>query len=167
MKKSTKLTLILFLLLVGSAIPLYIYTHRENVKADAITISGNLAHPLTIDLNQLQNQPQLTLQVTLSSSSKPAENGVFTYTGVPLKDLLDQANISANASSVYIQSVDGYGISISIYDATKSNTILACKKDNQVLTSLKDGGEGPIRLIIGDDEFAQRWIRGVSSIEVK
>ncbi len=167
MKKSTKLTLILFLLLVASAIPLYIYTHPENAKADSITISGNLAHPLTIELNQIQNQPQLTLQVTLSSSSKPTENGVFTYTGVPLKDLLAQANIAANASSVYIQAVDGYGISISIQDATKSNTILAYKKDNQLLTSLRDGGEGPIRLIIGDDEFAQRWIRGVSLIEVQ
>jgi DMSO/TMAO reductase YedYZ molybdopterin-dependent catalytic subunit len=81
--------------------------------------------------------------------------------------LLEQAHVSANATSVYIQAADGYGTTISIQGSQNTNTILAYQKDGAPLTTLSAWGEGPIRLIIGNDEFAQRWIRGVAIIEVK
>jgi hypothetical protein len=31
---------------------------------------------------------------------------------------------------------------------------------------LKNDGEGPLRLIIGSDQYAQRWVRGVVSVIV-
>jgi DMSO/TMAO reductase YedYZ molybdopterin-dependent catalytic subunit len=166
-KKPTKITLILFVLLVISVVPLYIYTHPDSAKADALQITGNVGTPLAVELSQLQNYSPLTMQITLSSSSRPSENGVFNYTGVPLKDLLAQAGASTNASSVYIQALDGYGTTITIQEAIDSNTILAYQKDSVLLSALKDGGEGPVRLIIGDDVYAQRWIRGVAIIEVR
>ncbi len=167
MKKTTKITLTLFLLLIALAVPLYIYTHPESMKTDTLQITGNVGNPVTIELSQLQNYGSLTMQVTLSSSSRPSDNGIFNYTGVVLSDLLEQAQMSANASSVYIQALDGYGTTISIQDAVNSNTILAYQKDSAPLIPLKEGGEGPIRLIIGADPYAQRWIRGVAVIEVR
>jgi hypothetical protein len=47
------------------------------------------------------------------------------------------------------------------------NTIIAYQKDGASLTQLKDGGEGTLRLIIGNDEFAQRWLRGVAVIQAR
>ncbi len=167
LKKSTKIALSFFLFLVILAVPLYIYTHPENVNAYTLSIKGNVDNPQEIELSQLQSYPTLTIQITLSSSSRPSENGVFNYTGVTLKSLLEQANVSSNASSVYIQAVDGYGTTISIQEAMDSNTLLAYEKDGMLLENLKDGGEGPLRLIIGNDVYAQRWIRGVAIVEVQ
>jgi DMSO/TMAO reductase YedYZ molybdopterin-dependent catalytic subunit len=167
MRKATKITLIIFLLLVALAVPLYYYTHPDTAQADTIQIRGNVGNPSTITLSELKNYTPLTLQVTLSSSSRPSDNGVFNYTGTPLKTLLEQAQVSANATSVYIQALDGYGTTIPIQDAMNPDTILAYQKDGAPLTALKDGGEGPVRLVIGSDQYAQRWVRGVATIEVR
>ena len=102
----------------------------------------------------------------MSSSSRPSDNGVFNYTGVTLKTLLEQAQVSANATSVYIQASDGYGTNIPIKDAMNSKTIIAYQKNGASLIPLKDDGEGPLRLVIGSDQYAQRWVRGVAAIQV-
>ena len=52
-------------------------------------------------------------------------------------------------------------------DALNQNTIIAYERNDAPLTALKDDGEGPLRLIIGNDQYAQRWIRGIVSIEVR
>ena len=77
-------------------------------------------------------------------------NGVFDYVGVQLKTLLEQTKTSANSTSVYLQASDGYGSAIPIQDALNENTIIAYKRNGSALTLLKDNGEGPLRLIIGN-----------------
>jgi DMSO/TMAO reductase YedYZ molybdopterin-dependent catalytic subunit len=166
MKKSTKITLALFIILVVSAVPLYLYTRPAQVKEGAVQIKGQVSNPLTITFSQLENYTPQTLEVTLSSSNPISDNGVFNYTGATLRTLLEQANLSANATSVYIQASDGYGTTIPIQDAMNQNTIIAYQKNGVPLTALKDDGEGPLRLIIGSDPYAQRWVRGVVAIEV-
>ena len=165
MRKITKITLALFIILVASAIPLYLYTRPAQVQEGNLQIKGQVSNPLTITFSQLENYTPQTLEVTLSSSSRISDNGVFNYTGVTLRTLLEQANVSANATSVYIQASDGYGTTIPIQDAMNQNTIIAYQKNGLPLTALKDDGEGPLRLIIGSDQYAQRWVRGVVAIE--
>lgn len=166
MKKTTKITLVTFLFLVMAAVPLYFYTRPEAVQTGTILITGQVNNPLNITFSQLQTYTRTTIQVTLSSSSRLSDNGVFNYTGVTLKTLLEEARVSANATSVYIQASDGYGTTISIKDALNSNTIIAYQKNGASLTQLKDDGEGPLRLVIGSDQYAQRWVRGVAAIQV-
>jgi DMSO/TMAO reductase YedYZ molybdopterin-dependent catalytic subunit len=166
MQKTTKITLIIFLFLVVAAVPLYFYTRPAAVQIGTIQITGQVNNPLNITFSQLQTYTQITIQVTLSSSSRLSDNGVFNYTGVTLKTLLEHAEFFANATSVYIQASDGYGTNISINDALNSNTIIAYQKNGSFLTPLKDDGEGPLRLIIGSDQYAQRWVRGVATIQV-
>jgi DMSO/TMAO reductase YedYZ molybdopterin-dependent catalytic subunit len=166
LKKSTKIVLGFFILLIVAAVPLYYYTRPETTQTDIIQIKGKVTNPITLTINQLKSQPSTTLQVTLSSSSRPSENGVYNYTGVQLPELLAQANILDSATSIYIQASDGFGTTIPIQDAMNQNTIIAYQRNSSPLTALRDGGEGPLRLIIDSDEFAQRWIRGAVSIEV-
>ena len=162
----TKITLAVFLFLVAAVVPLYFYTRPAAIQAGTIQITGQVNNPLNITFSQLQTYTRTTIQVTLSSSSRLSENGVFNYTGVTLKTLLEQAKVSATATSVYIQASDGYGTNISIKDAMNSNTIIAYQKNGASLTPLKDDGEGPLRLVIGSDQYAQRWVRGVAAIQV-
>jgi DMSO/TMAO reductase YedYZ molybdopterin-dependent catalytic subunit len=167
MKRSTKIALSLFVLLIVAAVPLYYFTRPNGTQlAGSLQIRGNVDNPITLTLSDLQSLPSITLQVSLSSSSHQDENGVFNYTGIPLKDLLSQAQANTNATLIYIQASDGYGTTITIQDAENQNTIIAYQKDGQPLTLLKDGGEGPLRLIIGSDQYAQRWVRGIAAINV-
>jgi DMSO/TMAO reductase YedYZ molybdopterin-dependent catalytic subunit len=164
MEKTKKATLIVFILLIGAFFPLYYFTHSE-IHEDALLIRGDVKNSLTITLSQLKNYEQTTLKVSLLSKEKSQENGVFNYTGVLLKDLLTQAQLNDNATSVFVQASDGYGTTLTIQEATSKNTILAYKKGEVTINSLKNSGEG-LRLIIGDDTYAQRWIRDVAKIEV-
>ena len=166
MKKTSKIALAILIILVAAAVPLYFYTRPAAVPLGTLQITGQVSNPMDVTLIQLQTYTPLTLQVTLTSSSQPSGNGVFNYTGVLLSALLQKAGVSANATSVYIQASDGYGTTLSMQDAMSQKTIIAYQKDGESLTPLKNGGEGPFRLIVGTDQYAQRWVMGVVSIQV-
>jgi DMSO/TMAO reductase YedYZ molybdopterin-dependent catalytic subunit len=166
MKKRTKIAVAVLIVLVAAAVPLYFYTRPPPLPQGTFEITGQVSNPMNITLSQLQSYAPLTLQVTLTSSGSPSSNGVFNYTGVLLSTLLQKAGVSANATSVYIQASDGYATTLSMQDAMSNKTIIAYEKDGAFLTPLKDGGEGPFRLIIGTDQYAQRWVMGVVSIRV-
>ncbi len=166
MKKSTKIALAILIVLVAAAVPLYFLSRPASVPQGTLQITGQVSNPMNITLSQLQTYTPVTLQVTLTSSSQPSGNGVFNYTGVPVSTLLQKAGVSANATSVYVQASDGYGTTLSMQDAMNRKTIIAYEKDDASLAALKNGGEGPLRLIIGTDQYAQRWVSGVVSIQV-
>jgi DMSO/TMAO reductase YedYZ molybdopterin-dependent catalytic subunit len=167
MKKATKIAIAAFVVLIVAAVPLYFYTRPTPMLADvALNVQGKVAAPLNLTLSQLQTYQPTTVQVTLTSSSNPQDNGVFNYTGVPISELLTDANILDGATSVYIQAQDGYGATLTIQEAMSPNTIIAYQRDGAPLTPLRSDGEGPLRLIIGDDQYAQRWVRGVAAIQV-
>ncbi len=167
MRKTTKIATVTFVLLLVAIVPIYFMMRQNTGNEGNIQIRGAVANPTAFTYSELEALPFTTITVTLSSSSHIEDNGVFNYTGISLGMLLEQAQIFPNASSVYLQASDGYGTTISLQDAQKSNTILAYEKDDKALTPLSSGGEGPVRLIIGDDIYAQRWTRGVSVIEAR
>lgn len=167
MNKATKIAVIALVIVVGITVPIYSYTRQNAGTEGNIQIKGAVNSPGNFTYSQLEAFTPVTVTVTLSSSSHPADNGIFNYTGVRLSTLLERAQIASNATSVYLQAEDGYGTTIPLQDAEKENTIVAYMKDGVVLTPLSTGGEGPFRLIIGDDQYAQRWTRGVSVIEIR
>lgn len=165
MKKLTKIALIALIALVIAAFPLYYYAHPDAPQpTGTLQIKGNVANPANLTFEMLEAYPATTMQVTVKG--KQADNGDFIYTGVTLKTLLQQAEISDNATSVFIQASDGYGTTLTLEEANKETTFIAYQKDGAAMTPLNDGGEGPFRLIIADEEFAQRWVRGVAAIIV-
>lgn len=166
MQKNRILVITLIAVLIAVAIPLYFYTRPAPIPQGTLQITGQVNNTVNLTLSQLQAFTPLTLQVTLTSSGSPSSNGVFNYTGVLLSTLLQKAGVSANATSVYIQASDGYGTTLTMQDAMGQKTIIAYQKNGVALTPLKNGGEGPFRLIIGTDQYAQRWVQGVVSIKV-
>ncbi|MCW4010333.1 MAG: molybdopterin-dependent oxidoreductase [Candidatus Bathyarchaeota archaeon] len=167
MKKANKIALVALVVLVLVTVPVYVYMRQNSGTEGSILIKGKVGNPGNFTYSQLEGFAPVTVQVTLSSSGHAQDNGVFNYTGVPLGVVLEEADAFENATSVYLQAADGYGTTIPIADAKAANTILAYQKDGAALTALVEGGEGPLRLIIGNDQFAQRWIRGVSIIDVR
>jgi DMSO/TMAO reductase YedYZ molybdopterin-dependent catalytic subunit len=167
LKNSTKIALLVFAVLIVAAIPLYYYTRPDPTQpSGTLQIKGAVANPANLTYTQIAAYPSLTREVTLSSSGHHSDDGNYTYTGVTLKEILTQAKISQNATSVYIQASDGYGTTLTIQEAQKEGVFIAYLKGGSALTLLSNGGEGPYRLIISSDQFAQRWVRGVVSITV-
>ena len=165
MKKANKVAVAAIITLIVITIPVYVYIHQDTGTPGSIQIRGAVGHPENLTYTQIEAFSPVTVQVNVKSD-RPAENGTFNYTGVPLMFLLEQAQISSNASSVYILAPDGFAITLSIQDAQKANTIIAYLKDGKSMSPLSDGGEGPMRLVIGEDQFASRWVKDVSLIEV-
>lgn len=165
MKKSTKVAFIALVILVIAVIPLYYYTRPNAAQpVGTLQIRGTVANASNLTYTQLASFPAISMQVTINGHQ--GGNGNFTYTGVTLKELLTQAGANSNATSVYIQASDGYGTTLTMEEATQADVIIAYQKEGTTMTQLKDGGEGPFRLIIGSDEFSQRSVRGVVAIEV-
>lgn len=165
MDKNQKIVVTIIIILAVAFFPLYFFTH-VGIQEDTLQISGNVHNSVNMTLSQLKTYEPVTIQVTLFSSGKSQENGDFNYTGVLLKDLLNKAQASDNATAVFIQAADSYGTTLTLEEATSQNTIIAYQKDGVQMVPLKDSGDG-FRLIVGNDTYAQRWIRGVVAIDVR
>ena len=150
MKKANKIVLIAFAILVSLTVIVYFYPHQNIVTEGSIIIRGAVGNPENVTFGQMEAFSPVTVEVTLSSVFHSADNGTFNYTGVSLKALLDQAQVFPNANSIFIQAPDGYAVTISIQEAQKTSTILAYLKDGTLMTPLSSGGEGPVRLVMGD-----------------
>lgn len=165
MKNSTKIALVALVILVVAVIPLYYFTRPDATQpAGTMQIRGSVSNPANLTYTQLSSYPVISMQVTINGHQ--GGNGNYTYTGVALKELLTQAGASGNATSVYIQASDGYGTTLTMEEATQANVFIAYQKEGATMSPLNEGGEGPYRLIIANDEFSQRWTRGVVAIEV-
>lgn len=165
--KSTKVALGVFVILIVMVIPLYYYTRPDASQPfGTLQIKGDVNNPSNLTYTELTAYHSVTQEVTVSSSSHHTDDGNYTYTGVTLKEILTQAQVDSNATAVYVQASDGYGTTLTIQEAEKDSVFIAYLKEGKALTLLSEGGEGPFRLIISSDEFAQRWVRGVVSISV-
>lgn len=167
MKKANKIVVIAFVILVSITVIAYFSTRQNPETEGSLVIKGAVSNPEILTVSQIEAFPPVTVQVTVRDDPNPAYNGVFNYSGVTLKVLLDQSHISPSASSVFIQALDNYAVTLSIQDAEKATTILAYQKDGAPMPPLSAGGEGPIRLVIGDQGAPHDWVKDVTLIEVK
>jgi DMSO/TMAO reductase YedYZ molybdopterin-dependent catalytic subunit len=168
LKKETKIVIITLVLLIVIAVPLYLHLHSDDLQDTVLRIEGNVNNPINLTLNELKDMEPTTVDVELVSSSRPEDSGTFTYVGATLWSLLELADISEEAESVYIEAIDSYGITININDIKQNQqAVLAYSKNDEPLAPFAEGGEGPLRLIIGSDQYAQRWIKSVARVEVR
>jgi DMSO/TMAO reductase YedYZ molybdopterin-dependent catalytic subunit len=167
MNKGTKTAAIVFVLLVAVAVPLYFFSRPADVQEGALQVRGNVNNPLNLTMNEIEDLPSSDMKATLDSATHVEDEGNFTYTGVTIASLLDLAEVSEDASSVLIQSIDTYAITLSVDEIMENPKImLVYQQDGQALASHAEGGNGPLRLVIGSDEFAQRWVTSVVLLEI-
>jgi DMSO/TMAO reductase YedYZ molybdopterin-dependent catalytic subunit len=167
MKKSIKILIIVFCALAIVEIPLYYTVHPTDAIQGYVIIKGNVAHPLNMSISDIQAMPSTTITARLTSSGSPQENGVFTYTGVTVWNLLQKAGVSDNATSAYVLASDAYGAVLTLKEIkSDSQIVLAYMQDGAMIKSQADGGWGPLRLVIGSDAYANRWVKWVVSITV-
>ncbi len=168
MKKATKLLIIAFTVLVIIEIPLYYIVHPTGATQGALQIKGKVNHPLNMTISDLQALPAVDLTARLTSSGSPQENGLFNYTGVTLWSLLEKAGVQDDATSAYVVASDAYGAVITIQELKDNpKIIIAYMEAGEMIKTQADGGWGPLRLVIGSDAYANRWVKWVVSIDVR
>lgn len=135
---------------------------------DAILLQGvDLKTPLRIDTALMQSLPRQHLQATEHGHQEQFEGvwllDVLKKAGAPLGENL-RGPLLRDVLSV--QARDGYGIVFSLAELDtgfrQRPVLLADRRDGKPLA----GDEGPLRLVVADEQRPARWIRQISGFRL-
>lgn len=161
MARRALLVLVVLFCALSPAIPA-----EPDVPVVTIILHGS-SH-VTHTMSALKSMPAVSVRVRDELGSH-AE-----YTGVPLSELLAASSVEFGkavrgerlAEFVLISAADGYRVLFSIAEvdpAFRSRTILLCYGKGGSALPEK---EGPLRLVVADEDRHARWVRQVTTIEV-
>jgi len=126
-----------------------------------LKVDGKVNKSLELTYNQIRCLPKVTAKPRLVCT------GVFvdeaTWTGVPLKNILDLAGMQADANDLILTSVDGYRTEVNLKDALQQDSFLAYEVNGQILPVLHGF---PIKAVFPDMPGA-KWIKWLVEIQVK
>jgi len=123
-----------------------ILTPTINTNTWKLTVKGLLNNPLELTYEELKSLPAVEEYATLECiSNKIGEDLISTalWKGIPLKDILEKAQIRPEATYVVFKCYDGYDVGIPIERALK--TILAYEMNGATLP--QDHGF-PLRAVV-------------------
>ena len=170
----------------------YVLTHYDIPAVDPFTwslaVDGEVKHPLSLSLAELQSMPTRTVRVTLECAgngrvgvtprpvSQPWLNGAVgtaEWTGVPLRDLLEDAAPTDRAVDVVFTGHDhgfergveqDYARGLTLADATTEDVLVAYAMNGSPLP-LQHGF--PVRLVVpGWYGMAHvKWLRSITVID--
>ncbi|MCH4888100.1 hypothetical protein EZV73_10980 [Acidaminobacter sp. JC074] len=101
-----------------------------------------------------------------TSDSGPEE---FTYTGVPLIKLYEDAGVSVGKDDTIINvAADGYTVALEgekVVDA--ENVYITYMVNGEAIGTRDQGGSGPYMIIVSKDQFSQFWCKYALSTDVQ
>lgn len=118
------------------------------------------------DMEYVKSMEGKTFKTVIRSSGKKPEEA--EYTGVLLKDLLDDRNVNPDGKKqILIKGIDGYMTALSVSELEDEKIYIAYELNGEALKSKEKNGNGPFQLVIPSDPFSQRWCKFVCEVEVK
>ncbi|MDR2458246.1 MAG: molybdopterin-dependent oxidoreductase [Clostridiales Family XIII bacterium] len=132
-KAKPVILIIIILLLLAIASSIIILERNKNIKTDAIKTNKNFT--ITLDgkekiytIDDLKRFTQVTKYKKYSSSSGETEEGNFT--GVELKDIVNDLGSKKKPENYLIKATDGYQTVFTESEVSKKNNILLVYKKN-------------------------------------
>lgn len=163
---------VLIFLVVVIAVTAYInrgsLSKKDTAQEEAIVtfkVNGEVID--SVSMNHISKQGEKTFSKDLDTSdSGPVEQ---SYTGVPLINILNSLNIDmSNKEQVIVKAIDGYTVALTAKEVMmEDNVYLVYKNNGEFLKTKKEGGTGPYRLVIREDQFGQRWNKFVTEVNIK
>jgi hypothetical protein len=153
------------------------------VPSFEITLTGAEGQQKVIGPNDIKDLTVVEEVGGLMTSAGSLQ-GPYTYTGVPLSEVLDLVGGITQENSLRVTAVDGYAMVFTweelsgnfvTFSAATGDEVEATKQLTPVLAYLEDSealisGHGPVRLVILGEEGliteGHYWIKQVSEIEV-
>ena len=116
---------------------------------------------------EIKELPYVDIQKEIVSASFDNDEGVFR--GVPLRALMEDAGIDiSDAAQIVIRSEDGFVSVCPAEEVRESDSaLLVYAKNGEGLGGQEDGGSGPFRVLMTDDEFGNRSAKYVCALEVR
>ena len=91
---------------------------------------------LALTLKDIRARPSFSEYITLSCISNPVGGDLISttlYTGIRLKDLLEEAGLQSGAGELAIESIDGFYESVSTQDMMDPRTLLVYEMNGEPL----------------------------------
>jgi DMSO/TMAO reductase YedYZ molybdopterin-dependent catalytic subunit len=101
-----------------------------------LEIAGLVYTPLSLTLDEIRARPALSQVVTMQCISNRVGGDLTStslWTGVPLRDLLDEAGLGPGALEVAIESADGFYESVARDDILDERTLLVYQMNGEPL----------------------------------
>jgi DMSO/TMAO reductase YedYZ molybdopterin-dependent catalytic subunit len=101
-----------------------------------LELSGLVLSPLSLSIEELRSRPAVSQVVTLSCISNEVGGDLIStglWTGVRLRDLLDEVGLKQGAQEVSIEAEDGYYESVPIGEAMDERTLLVYAMNGEPL----------------------------------
>lgn len=140
-------------------------------KIDAATwklrVSGLVQNPMSLTLDQIRARPAVSQYVTLSCISNPLGGELIStslWTGIRLKDLLQEAGLKPGAQELYITAADGFYESVYQQDMMDERTLLVYAMNGEPLAA--EHGF-PLRIYIPNRYGMKqpKWITGMEVLD--
>jgi DMSO/TMAO reductase YedYZ molybdopterin-dependent catalytic subunit len=101
-----------------------------------LEIGGLVENPLSLTLEEIRARPAVSQYITLSCISNSVGGELIStsrWTGVRLKDVLEEAGVHPEAQEVYIEAIDGFYESVSMADMMDERTLLVYEMNGEPL----------------------------------
>ena len=131
-----------------------------DLKTYRLKLNGKVRQPLSLSYDQLLKYPSITEAVLLICPGFFANNG--RWTGVNLKDLLQEAEIKKETQYIDIKGANGKGVRIPLKDLDHKRIFLAYRVNGEPLPQ-KHGF--PLRLVF-EDAYGSDWVKYVDEMVV-
>jgi len=136
-----------------------------NVEDWRLELRGLVDNPMTLSLENIRAMPSISQYITLSCISNRVGGDLISasqWTGIRLKDLLDEAGLQSGAQELYIESVDGFYESVSMQDMMDERTFLVYEMNGEPLP-VEHGF--PLRIFI-PNHFGMKQPKWITRMEV-
>ena len=130
-----------------------------------LTVTGHVAHPLTLRYTELKARPALSLTTTLECISNDVGGDLIStgqWTGIRLADLLQEAQPLPDVVDVVFHAADGYSDSIPLMKALQPTTLLVYALNGEPLPT--EHGF-PARIIV-PNIYGMKNVKWLTAIEL-
>lgn len=164
-KKPAAGTLIVAAVVVALAVVVVVFAllNREGAEEkmqlqnDAVFLITAGGETVQVSMEDMESLTPRDIEATYKKSGKKPE--IRTYTGVPLADILALKGVDASGyTTVTFTAADGYASALPLEEALSArDCFIVVMEGGEPLGKREDGGSGPFRMILPNDEFSQRW----------
>lgn len=125
-----------------------------------LNITGDIKNDLVFDYENFTELSSKSLVATLECVEGPY--GTAKWTGIPLIDILEMAEIDSDAVDVVFWAADNYSDSLTLQEASAENILLAYEMNGE---PLPEEHGFPVRLIT-PDHYGYKWVKWIVKIEI-
>ncbi|MDO4581905.1 MAG: molybdopterin-dependent oxidoreductase [Bacillota bacterium] len=167
-KKNRLIIAVLLLLIIAVAILALLNRPEGQLISGQLDIMQDGELLTSYSVAELQSLPASQFEKDILSANFADESGLWS--GVALATLLDDAAPGwqdSGCSMIAARAEDGYVIAFDISEALADGNIYICWLLNgEPLGTMDDGGSGPLRVIVREDEFGTRCARWLCRLEL-